>query len=414
MRVIHGARSAVSGGAARAAFRIHQAQQYVGLNSSILTGDSLPLDPHSLIVRSRAEFRYSKEWLERRIARLQRTSHTVLRSTSLLPGRAMNVLLESESDVINLHWINGGFLSIKQIGNLMKERKVVWTLHDMWPLCGLEHYGDLGGSRRWLTGYGTRSREERVPFVDVDRHVWKRKARAWTHPTHIVAPSQWLATCVQDSKLMAEWPVTVIPNPIDLDVFRPHEQSMARRLLGLPQDVPLVLFGAIGGSSDSRKGWDLLSAALTSVIADMPEVELVVLGQKVPPVVPGAKIPIHALGHLQDDLSLALAYSASTCAVVPSRQENLPQAATEPTACGTPVVAFEIGGLPDIVVHRKTGYLAKAFDPDDLASGIAWVVDAEHSTGVLGLNARLKAVNEWSYEKVGNLYAAEYRRVLLP
>lgn len=368
----------------------------------MLTADPVPVDEHSVTVRSRAEVRVAKLWVEIQAAKLQKTPNPILHSGSLLPGKAMDAILRSEADVINLHWVNGGFLSIEQIGKLMKERRVFWTLHDMWAFCGAEHYDDPDGSERWVSGYQQRLAGRRI---DLDRLTWKRKNRSWRHPAQIIAPSKWMADCVTRSALMCNWPVAVIPNPLDTTVFRPHDSALARELLGLPQDVPLLLFGAIGGSSDPRKGWDLLRDALPAVVREIGDLELVVLGQRTAPEIPGVNVPVHPLGHLHDDVTLALAYSAATCVVVPSRQDNLPQAATEPTACGTPVVAFATGGLPDIVEHEKTGYLAEPFDVTDLAHGIAWTLTEEVTTGVLGIAARTKAVDEWSPEVVGRKYA---------
>ena len=206
---------------------------------------------------------------------------------------------------------------------------------------------------------------------------------------------------------MRDWPVSVIPNPIDTERWQPLDQALARELLGLPKDVPLLLFGAMGCSQDPRKGFDLLQAALQHLRGEMPELELVVFGQYRPKDPPDLGFPIHYTGHLHDDLSLRAFYSAADVMVVPSRQEAFGQTASEAHACGTPVVAFNTCGLPDIVTHHQTGYLAKAFDAEDLARGIQWVLADRMRQTRFGANARAQAVTRFA----STVIAAQYQQI---
>lgn len=227
---------------------------------------------------------------------------------------------------------------------------------------------------------------------------------------HIVTPSRWLADCVRESPLMCDWPVSVIPNPIDTERWRPIDQTLARVLLGLPNNVPLLLFGAMGGSRDPRKGFDLLQAALQHLRGQIQGLELVVFGQLRPKDPPDLRFPVHYTGHLHDDLSLRVLYSAADALVVPSRVDNLPNTGVEAMACGTPVVAFDVCGLPDIVVHGQTGYLARPFDSEDLALGILWVLGDAERGAALGRAARARAEREFSYERVAAMYTEVYAR----
>jgi glycosyltransferase involved in cell wall biosynthesis len=173
--------------------------------------------------------------------------------------------------------------------------------------------------------------------------------------------------------------------------------------------VPLLLFGALGGGGDPRKGFDLLLDALTQMRAERDDLHLVVFGQLAPRQPPDLGFPIHYTGHLHDDLTLRVLYSAADLLVVPSRQEAFGQTASEAHACGTPVVAFNTGGLPDIVDHQRTGYLAHAFDSEDLAAGIQWVLAAGQS---LRDNARQRAVERFAYPVVAEQYRRVYEGVL--
>jgi glycosyltransferase involved in cell wall biosynthesis len=294
-------------------------------------------------------------------------------------------------------------LSIADIGQL--QQPVVWTLHDMWAFCGAEHYTD---DQRWREGYWRHNRPSYEGGFDLNRWTWDRKRKHWRKPFQIVTPSQWLADCVRKSALMADWPVTVIPNPIDTELWQPVDKGLARQLLNLPQHVPLLLFGASDGTADPRKGFDLLRAALDRLRGEIAGLELAVFGQGEPKQAPDVGFPVHYMGRMQDPLSLRVLYSAADAMVVPSRQEAFGQTASEAHACGTPVIAFKVGGLPDIVDHLKTGYLAAPFDIEDLARGVQWVLAEGDRSKNLGEAARQKALTLWTPEVVGNLYIQLY------
>jgi glycosyltransferase involved in cell wall biosynthesis len=336
-----------------------------------------------------------------------KTGNPIAHSPAIVPSRWSERLNHSDADVIHLHWINGEMVSIADLGKFTKP--VVWTLHDMWAFCGAEH---VATDKRWRDGYKASNRPTHENRFDLNCWTWERKVKHWKHPMHIVTPSRWLANCVGQSTLMREWPVTVIPNAIDTDLWQPIDKALARELLHLPRDVPLLLFGAWGGSNEHHKGFDLLQAALIHLQGQLPGLELVVFGQLPPkePVVMG--FPINYVGHMHDDISLRLLYNAADVMVIPSRVDNLPNTGLEAHACGTPVVAFDTCGLPDIVKHRETGYLAKAFDSEDFAAGLHWTLQNQMINNGLGEAARARAVNMWSYGVVGPLYIKAYEAAI--
>jgi glycosyltransferase involved in cell wall biosynthesis len=209
---------------------------------------------------------------------------------------------------------------------------------------------------------------------------------------------------------MRDWPVAVIPNALDLYVFKPIDRQVARAILNLPMDENIVMYGALGGSADPRKGWDLLAPALVHLAQRRANLKCVVLGEREPKERILADVPTTWLGHVSDDYTLALLYSAADVVVVPSRQENLPQVATEAQACGCPVVSFNVGGLADVVSHCDSGYLVNDLSSEALARGIEWVLD---DTGGprLGEFARRKALSEWGEMVVSRKYAEIFREV---
>lgn len=403
---MHLSLSDIRGGAFAAAYRIHQALRAEGIDSTMgvniaRAGDWTVEGPASKLAKALGAIRPQ---LAMPLRLLLQTQNRVMHSPAILPSRWPVRLNASNSDIVHLHWVQGGMISIANIGRI--EKPIVWTLHDMWAFCGAEHYTD---DTRWRDGYRADNRPGYESGFDLNRWTWARKRKHWRRPMHIVTPSRWLAECVRDSAIMHDWPVSVIPNAIDTDCWQPIDQSLARSLLGLPQDVPLLLFGAMGGGQDPRKGFDLLLDALNLLKEQAKEMQLVVFGQLAPRQPPDLGFSVHYAGHLHDDLSLRALYSAADALVVPSRQDNLPNTGVEAHACGTPVVAFDIGGLPDIVEHQHSGYLARVFDVEDLAEGIYWVL-RESESAQLGKNARQKTVETFSYPVVAEQYLRVYEQ----
>jgi len=414
MKILHISHSDSNGGAARAAYRIHRAlldsnhDSQMWVNEARL-GDWTVVGPVNNVTKARNLLRRAPAELVRG---LLKTINPAPHSPALMRSAWVNRINQSDAEVVHLHWVQGEMLSIADIGRITKP--LVWTLHDMWGFSGSEHYTE---DFRWRDGYRRNNRPSYESCFDLNRWTWNRKRRHWKIPLHIVAPSRWLADCVRESALMDQWPTTVIPNPIDTDSWKPMPQRIARDLLGLPLGVPLVLFGALGGGDDPRKGFDLLQQALLRVRSDPKAhklgLELVVFGQRAPKNHPNLGLPIHYLGHLHDDLSLRALYSAAEVMIVPSLQEAFGQTASEAQACGTPVVAFDSGGLTDIVCHKKTGYLAHSFDSEDLAKGIMWTLGQSVSTGAaVRIAARKRAVELFFSSTVAEQYQRVYTEAL--
>jgi glycosyltransferase involved in cell wall biosynthesis len=204
--------------------------------------------------------------------------------------------------------------------------------------------------------------------------------------------------------------IQVIPNVIDTNVWRPIDMLLSRKILGLSCDKKLVLFGAIGVGADHRKGFDLLMMSIEILDSSDLNYELVVFGGLEPEKPLPTKCKVHYVGALNDDISLSLLYSAVDVFVIPSRIDNLPNTGVEAQACGTPVVAFNVGGLGDIVQHKVTGYLAIKDDVVDLAQGIAWVINRPNNK--LRVESRVGAVKKWSPSIVAKQYYDLYSKVM--
>lgn len=397
------------GGAARAAYRLFQCltSQNIEINMLVdtkgtddwrITGPKNKLDDGIARIRAR---------IEMQIAKLQGTSNKVLHSPGLIGSNALKSINNSDVNVVNLHWVNNGQLSIRQIGKI--KHPIVWTLHDMWPFTGSEHYSDDTDLARWIKGYTVGNRPISHTGLDIDRLSWKLKKHYWKSPIHVVAPSAWLAQCATRSKIFSNSNIRTIPNAIDLTVFKPISQEFSRNCLNLPPKKKLILFGALGGSKDPRKGWDLLQPALKSIGSRTSNVEAIVFGQAEPKASINIGMPIRWIGHVSDDQTLALLYNSADLMIVPSRQENLPQSATEAQSCGCPVVAFDRTGLPSAVQHINTGYLASEMDSKNLEHGIEWILNLQdNEIFAMRTRSRERAMALWEPKIIASAYFDVY------
>ena len=411
-RVLHVSTEESHGGAARAASRIHQSLVEFGVDSRMRVLNGTGSDRRVTAGRrggrlSRVAWRLQRRWLAFN-ERGWKTENPVLHTFGQVGAGLLRELNSSDVDVFNLHWISD-MLSIRDVGRLRKP--VIWTLHDMWPFCGGEHYAPDDASARFRHGYKADSRPAGEAGPDLNRLTWERKHDAWKRQLFtVICPSHWLAKCARESALFSDCAVHVVSYPLDVTgMWKELPLEAARLVLGLPLDRKLVLMGAYGGLADPRKGGDLLRETMRKVASRCSaNVELVIYGQERPALGEDWQLPVHWLGDVRDDRILAMAYSASDLMVVPSRQDNLPNTAVEAQACGVPVVAFDIGGLPDIVTHRATGWLARPFDTDDLAQGVRWIVEDQDRWRSMRNAARIAAVDKFSPRKIAQQYVNIY------
>jgi len=242
----------------------------------------------------------------------------------------------------------------------------------------------------------------------------QHKLQQWSNKQfHIVTPSRWLGDCARASSVLGHMPIHVIPNGIDLKVFRRHNRQFARELFGLPTDKKLVLFGAEVGTSDPRKGFHHLETALHKLANDnYDDIELVVFGdgdKENPNLLP---FKIHSVGFIHDERLMALLYSAVDVFVAPSIEDNLPNTIVEALGCAMPCVAFNIGGMPDMITHQQNGFLATSFDTDELAEGIRWVLADDTDWMQLSATARQKAETYFDITIVAQQHKDLYEIIL--
>ena len=416
MKVLMLSHSDGGGGAGRASYRLPQAIGSQGVDVSMRVDFEAHKDKR--VIRSaqwgRDTLRRARISMEEVPAYVSRFPQPRLFSPGLASALTARSINDSDADLVNLQWINFGFLSVKQIGLITKP--LTWSMHDMWAFTGGLNYDSDEPDARWRTGFATRQTPGIGQWWDVDRWVWRRKVKHWQHPIHLIASSSWMASMAQSSSLTSSWPVTVIPNPVDTNAYQPGSQEESRSELGLPHDVRLVTAFFPANLHDPRKGFDLFVEALKNLTrsaqTDSRPVHIAIAGHNAPSSDASiAGLTTHWLGYL-DDQSAIKAYRSSDVLVIPSRQDNSPQVATEAMACGTPVVAFNVSGLPDFVQHERTGYLVTPFDTGDLARRIESILASDARRLALSEAARTWADGEWSYAAVGQAHTRLFERVI--
>jgi glycosyltransferase involved in cell wall biosynthesis len=309
-------------------------------------------------------------------------------------------------DVVHLHWIAGGMLRVEDLTKI--RAPIVWSLHDMWAFTGGCHYDAKCENYKKSCGkcpvLGSNSQK------DLSRKVWLRKYASFSRlpKVTVIGLSKWLADCASSSSLFKNKTVINLPNPINSKTFAPFDKAKARELLSLSHEKKIIVFGAMGATSDPNKGFRELSHALALLPSDL---ELVIFGSSRPQTPQGFRQKSHYLGRLYDDLSLRVLYSAADAVVVPSRLENLSNTIMEAMSCGKPVAGFAVGGNADLIDHLKTGYLAKPNDSQDLANGINWILQHEHPD-LLAQAVRGKILRVFDSKVVAPKYVEVYQQAM--
>lgn len=423
LRVLSVCTSDSGGGAPRAAYRIHQGVRALGVESRMFVknkhykeADIISLGdfiPHN-------SFYQAFDWTRNKIKnKLQhfRWNHYPERDQvflSDLRGTDLHgALRKLDYDVLHLHWINQRFIPLEE---LPKDKPIVWTLHDSWPFCGICHY--FFDCDRYQKQCGDCPYLHSGKQNDLSYKVWKKKAELYKGlDLHIVSPSQWLADCAKQSGLFGRFPIEVIPNCLDVKVFRPFDDSeISPRWQNFQKKKltkPFVLYGAVNAATDKRKGFANLLSALKILeqLGHGDDFELVVFGATQSELNMEVNIPIHYVGYVGNTPDLVSLYNLASVMVVPSLSEVFGQTASEALACRTPVVAFQCSGIQEVVNHKNDGYLAMPYDSEDLAQGILWCLN-HNQDNRLGYAGREKVLKVYTFDAVCGKYKDLYEKVM--
>ncbi len=419
MKVLIINKSKVSGGAAVAANRLFEALKTNGTDVKMLVEDAVDeTDDVQCIANTTAKKKKAfRRFVLERLFFFPREKSKAVRFMFSPAKVGVDISQHpwvQEADIIHLHWINHGFLSLKGLKKLFTLNKpIVWTLHDMWAFTGGCHYA--GACENFVTGCGN------CPFIklsgkrDFSSRLNRRKQKIWDNTLiNTVGCSNWMRNLAQKSSLLTAHNNTSIPNPIDTNIFTSLDKNKCREEFGLPLNKKLILFGA-ANVNDPRKGFKELVHALAFLDVRFPdlikELELVVFGKCKKQEMNKLPYKWHKVNFISDTNKIAKLYNCADAFVLPSLEDNLPNTVMESLACGVPVVAFNIGGVPEMINHKETGYLAIEKNSDDLAKGIHHVL-YENNTAYMQSSAKYFVADNYGTRIVAQQYNKLYTSLL--
>lgn len=402
MKVFHLSYTDGIGGAGRAAYRIFESLKKINLDILFFcniktTSDNKVIAPQGLkkilVVKIRSLFGLL-------FSKLMRVKSHSITSFALLNSNYPKIINKLKPSIVHLHWVGAEFLSIRDISKF--EGKIVWTMHDMWPFLGAHHLD--------LTSSWQKNTKKKSPFYDYI--VFKRKENLWKNKNfYIVAPSLWMENKVKNSLLFNNNNIEVIPLPINTNIFKPNNKDFCRKLFNLPQNQIIILFGALD-LSDKKKGFLIFEEIAEKILKNFSNIKIIILGKFNDEIKKNKKFIY--INWLKDDISLCSLYSAADIFVTASIIESFGQMVLESQACGTPVLAFDLAGLKDIVLHKKTGYLAKPLDKIDFYKGLCWLISKvrKRSNKEMKILARKRVLKFFSYEIVAKKTKIFYEKIL--
>ena len=399
------------GGAGNAAYRLHKGLQMSGVQSTLLVVNKQTEDPSVKVVYTPGALSGIKERWNAILARYPHRPEGLEFFSDTKSDIRLDLVREIQSaHIVHLHWA-AGMIDYPRMPVAFKKKTVVWTLHDMNPFTGGCHYA--GDCRKYRRTCGACPQLGSVADEDLSRNIWNEKSCAFRGLNiNIVTPSRWMGECARESRLFSGLPVSVIPNGFPLDVFKPYPKAAARKSIGVSGSARVILFGA-DSIVNARKGFKSLISALNKFEAADSDIEVVFAFFGYSPEAVGLETEcrILDLGPISDENRLAEIYSAADLFVIPSLEDNLPNTVIESMACGVPVVGFSSGGIPEMVEHRKTGYLVETGDMDGLIKGIKWVLKS-HDAGIDFVTVcRQKAIAEYAMEVQAGRYVNLYHHI---
>ena len=415
MRVLIVNASEKTGGAAIAASRLKEALTNNGVKAKMLVREKVTDNLSVVGLPQSWHLKFNFLWERFRIwaANGFKRDHLFDIDTGLMGTDITGLPEFREADVIHLHWVNQGFLSLRNIRKIVQSGKpVVWTLHDMWPFTGICHYAH--DCMKFKSGCHDCMLLQKPGEKDLSQRVFQAKERLLQDAGVVfVSCSQWLAEEAESSFLLRGKKVESIPNPINTQTFCPRSKAEARRVCRLPLDKKLILFSAFR-TTLPIKGLSYFTEACRLYDEAHPEmrgqVAVVAVGKDAGNIAGSFPYPVYSMGYIEDERQMASICAACDAFVIPSLQDNLPNTVVEAMASGVPCIGFRVGGIPQMVLHRQNGYLAEPKSAEDLKAGLEWLFGGCDYDEVAQA-ARNFAVANYSEHNVAMKYIEIYNRL---
>ncbi len=412
-----------SGGAARAAYRLHTGLKRIGQNSKIyaMQKDSFDETVYQFqTIKSPKDFksRVNRYINNRKITKdigkykASRPTDCGLFSDCRTRYRASVIEQLPLNEIINLHWITG-FIDYKSFfTSIAGSVPIVWTLHDMNPFTGGCHYDN--NCKQYMNGCGKCPQLGSNNKNDLSMNIWQYKKKIFDSLApfhlHIITPSKWLAELASNSPLLKKFDVSVIPNAIDIDELTPRNKKFSRSILGIPEDARVVLF-ASDSLTEKRKGFSFMAQAMKHAAKKIKNLFFLSLGSGHG--VFDSSVPRLHLGYISQERILSMIYSAADIFLIPSIQDNLPNTVLESMACGTPVLGFSVGGIPEMVIDGKTGILVNSGDINALSEAVIKVLNTPTLLDEMSYNSRQLTEENFNLPIQAQRYQEVYKQQLM-
>ncbi|WP_244139409.1 glycosyltransferase [Mucilaginibacter ginkgonis] len=418
-RVLHLNTYDGNGGAGKACLRLNNALQKQGVDSKILVHYKFGQNP---LVKSFDNNIFQKSITAAKIILERVLGRRYLKAGSRTPfsftwfGRDVSNHPDVKSaDIIHLHWINHTFLNPASLKKLAKLNKpIVWTFHDSNAFTGGCHVRYTCDHYRHSCGFCPLL--EKPHESDLSRKIWLQKESAYQQLKFtIIAPSSWMLRSIAESGLLNTRPAKILPNTLDTDVFKPRDRDALLTEFGLDATKIYFLSGFMPSRKDLHKGTDYLLDSLKRLVTDSAintsNVELLIFGNRTTTDLPVFPFPTKFLGTIGDEETLAKYYAVAHAFLIPSLEDNLPYTVMESLSCGTPVIAFTTGGIPDMVKHEENGYLATYKSAESLCRGMSWII-THGNLQQLQNNARETVMEHFSEQRIADRHIAMYEEVI--
>ena len=371
MKIVHINFSSDTGGAAIAVKRLHELLCGENVDSNLVVCESnADVAKVNKINKTYEKIKNEiKKSISRNLKYVFKTKNKITHSLNIFPSNLVKIVNNLNPDIVNLHWIGNETISISDISKF--KSKIVWTLHDMWPFCGAEHYTT---SERYIEGYNEKNRPSDESGIDINKIIWKKKLKNYNKIESIICSSKWLFDCAKKSYLFKDKKIKEIPLILNDKFWKPYNKESARNFFGYSNNEKIILIGGSELIKNKRKGFERIEKIINSSTEEN-NFKFLFFGDSDKSKLKSSNPNLINLGYVKDEYSLKLIYSCADLVIIPSKQEAFGLVAYEAIHCGKPCLIFKDNGLSSIIDHKKNGYICETENKENIMKGISWCLE---------------------------------------